>query len=438
MLQNQLKAFCRDRRGTVVIYVALAMPVLVGGMGLGGEAGYRYYNQRLLQHAADFSAHTAAVRKYKGDEKPAIDASALNVAAASGYENALGTIAVNIPPASGAFMGDNTATEVVLTETRPRLFSSVFSSEPVVIAARAVAAVTSTGQPACILALSETASGAVTVTGSTSTSLVGCSVASNSTAPDSFDMSGLGGFLTTDCVQATGGSDENQNLTLMDPDCPAPVENAPPVQDPYYWIMEPDTTVIPCQTIYPGANTSVGKPNQTTTVTPVDTWTHADGTVLPVMRFCNGLDVKGDVTFDPGLYIIENGNFTVSGTTTPQMSGEDVTFYFTNGGSAQIGASAQLNLAAPDDGAYSGILFFGGRNDPEAHDISGNSMSTLTGAVYMPASEVTFTGSSDGSNGCTQVIADTIELTGNSTLAIDCVDDGTNDILIGQIISIVE
>ena len=436
MCYSRIREFCRDSRGSVVVYVALALPLLVCGMGFGAETGYRYFNQRLLQHAADFSAHTAAVRKYQGDEKAQIDAAALHVASVSGYESSLGTIAVNIPPTSGAFTGDLTAVEVILTETRPRLFSAIFSEAPVVIAARAVAAVTDTGKPACILALNETASGAVTVTGSTNTQLVGCSVASNSSAADAFDMSGLGGYLTTDCVQTVGLADENANLTLEE--CAAPLEEQPAINDPYFWIIEPDTTMIPCQTTYPGANTKVGTPSATTTVTPVDSWAHSDGTILPVMRFCNGLDVKGDVIFSPGLYIIEGGNFTVSGTTTPSIAGEDVTFYFTNGGSAQLAAGAQLNLAAPEAGPYSGILFFGGRDDPEPHDISGNSLSTLTGAVYMPASEVTFIGNSDGSNGCTQVIADTINLTGNSTLAIDCADDGTEDILLNQIIALVE
>jgi hypothetical protein len=154
---------------------------------------------------------------------------------------------------------------------------------------------------------------------------------------------------------------------------------------------------------------------------------------LPVRR-SKGLDVKGDVTFAPGLYIIEEGNFKVNG----KISGSGVTFYFTNGATANIGAGAQLNLAAPATGPYSGILFFGGRSDFDDHSIQGNASSTLTGAIYMPASEVKFSGNSDGGSGCTQIIADTIILTGNSDLAIDCSDDGTQEINIGQLISVVE
>lgn len=436
MLRNRLKAFRNNRSGTVMIYAALAMPVMVGGMGLGGEAGYRYYNQRILQHAADFSAFTGAVRLYRGDEKTKIDEAAMNVAKGSEYDNDVGTITVNIPPKSGSFTGDLTAVEVILEETRPRLFSAVFSQEPVIINARAVAAVTGQEQPACILALSETASGALTVTGSTDVTLTGCSVASNSKAADSFDMSGQGGSLTTDCVQTVGESTTTSNLEMK---CEGVLEGADPIKDPYWWIKWPDPNDdnIPCQNTF--KNGKVGKPNQLTDVIPSENWTHHGDTVLPVMRFCDGLDVKGDVDFRPGLYIIEGGRFTVSGTTTPTMSGDEVTFYLTNGGKADIGASAQLDLEAPtaEDHPYMGILFFGDGED-ETHKISGNSTSTLTGAIYFPESHLVFTGNSDGSSGCTQVIADTVELTGSSALASDCSDAGTKELLLAEIISIVE
>lgn len=439
MIKSRLTAFGADRKGTVIVFVALAMPVLVGGMGLGAKTGYRYYNQRLLQHAADFAAHAGAVHKYKDENKAQIDLAALNVAESSEYDHTLGTITVNIPPASGAFTGEPSAVEVILTETRPRLFSAIFSDTPVVIAARAVAAANGLVQPACILALSTTASPALTVTGSTNIKLTDCAVASNSTADDSFKMSGLGSYLETDCVATVGGAETTSNLTLVNCDSPTTLPH-PGVQDPYWWIPEP--TGIDCQTMYPGKNTKVGKPNQTTTVTATDPWDISEDPPLEVkvMRFCNGLDVKGDVTFDPGVYIIENGNFTVSGTTTPKISGEGVTFYFTNGGAAKIAANAQLDLKAPEegDGPYAGILFFGGYDDTDAHIIQGNSLSTLTGAIYMPASEVTFSGNSDSGSGCTQVIANTIILTGNSDLAIDCSDAGTQEINIGQLISVVE
>lgn len=438
MIKSRFKAFAADRKGGVIIYVALALPVLVGGMGLGAETGYRYHNQRLLQHAADVSAHTGAVRLYKGDAKAQIDTAATFVAVSSEFDNGVGSIAVNIPPTTGAFTADPSAVEVILTETRPRLFSAIFSNEPVVIAARAVAAANGSAEPACILALSPTASAAVTVTGSTNINLMGCAVASNSTAANSFNMQGNGANITADCVQTSGGSVTRAGLTLTE--CDQIRNNQPPVDDPYFFVIEPDTSVIPCQTAYNGNNPQVGQNNRTTSVpespSHARTWTHPDGTALSVMRFCSGLRVRGTVNFAPGVYIIENGDLFLNSNAI--ITGTDVTFYFRNGGRANINGSVQVNLAAPDTGPYAGILFFGSRSNPVAHDISGNSSSTLTGAVYMPASQVTFTGNSTSANGCTQVIANTIVLTGSSGLASECVNTGTEQILLGDLIAVVE
>lgn len=452
MIKARLDKFLADRSGGVVIYVAVAMPVLVGGMGLGAETGYRYYNQRLLQHAADVAAYAGAVRMYKETSDANVETAALNVATESGFMPDIGILPVShVPPTSGAYTGDPSAVEVILTETRPRLFSAIFSEEPVVIAARAVAAVQpGATQAACILALSSTASGAVTVTGSTDINLTGCSVASNSNATDSFNMSGMGSSITTDCVSVVGDATTTTNLTLTE--CDTVSTKAYAVQDPYYWIMEPDAASIPCQTTY--NNGKVGKPNQTTTVTPSHTWAHPGGTVVPVMRFCDGLDAKGVVNFEPGLYIVENGKFTSSGTDAAQINSiapttvpttttynndlPGVTFYFTNGGAVDIGANTTLNLTAPKSGPYSGILFFGSRTDSTAHSIQGSATSVIQGAIYMPASEVTFTGNSSASSGCTQVIATTVVLTGNSSLTSECEASGWEDILMGDLIAVVE
>lgn len=443
MINIRLREFCTDRSGAAIILATLMMPVLVGGMGLGAETGYRYYNHRLIQHAADVAAHAGAVRLARGHEDD-IEPAATNIATNSGWAPPpVGVIEVNNPPLAGGYAGDSNAVEVYLTETRPRLFSAIFLEDPVMIRVRAVAAVDNTNASSgCILALSETASGAVTLTGSTSVNLAGCSVASNSSASDSFLMSGSGSSISADCVSTTGEAETTANLTLTQ--CETVTENAPAVQDPYYWVSEPDPTGITCE-----SSSKVGKPNQTTDVIPTQTWTHPSGVVIPVMRFCNGLDAKGVVNFAPGLYIIENGTMTssgtaaaqlnsVAGTTTYNNGNPGVTFYFTNGGKAKISANTTLNLSAPNSGPYSGILFFGSRSDPAAHSIQGSATSVVQGAIYAPASEVTFTGNSSTSSGCTQVIADTVVLTGSSELSSDCATAGTQEIIVGQVIAVVE
>ncbi|HEX3493872.1 MAG TPA: pilus assembly protein TadG-related protein, partial [Methylocella sp.] len=50
------RRFSGDRSGVVVVLVALAMPVLVGAMGLAAETSYWYEHKRGMQNAADAAA----------------------------------------------------------------------------------------------------------------------------------------------------------------------------------------------------------------------------------------------------------------------------------------------------------------------------------------------------------------------------------------------
>lgn len=423
MIRSPLSDLCRDNRGAAVILIALMMPVLIGGMGLGAEMGYRYYNQRLLQHAADVSAHAGAVRLRKGDSKSAVETAALRVATGSGFSESIGRLPIsNVPPTRGAYTGDPTAVEVILRETRPRLFSAFYSSAPVEIAARAVAAVTGSGATGCVLALSGTAAGAVTVTGSTHATLVGCSVMSNSTNPESIRLQGSGSKLTADCVSTAGGIGMTPGAEINTSGCMK--TGVSPTQDPYYWVQEPPSTCTG------GQPRNIGNPGKTTNVTTTSVLPNG----VPVGYFCNGIAAKGIINFAPGLYVISGGTMTSSGGFDAQFNGTGVTFFFTNTATMAFGSNSTLNLKAPTTGPYKGILFFGSRTPAAGggsstiHKINGAISSTLTGAVYLPASNLEFSGNSTTSGGCTQIIASTVTLTGNSTLQANCASAGTTEI----------
>src|SRR5688572_28871810 len=55
-----LKNFCRDRRGNIAIIAGIAMPVVVGSLGIGAEVASWYGGKRALQNAADTAAIAAA------------------------------------------------------------------------------------------------------------------------------------------------------------------------------------------------------------------------------------------------------------------------------------------------------------------------------------------------------------------------------------------
>lgn len=427
---GRLRAFKADRSGAVAIIAAIAFPIVIGGMGLGAETGYWYLTQRKLQHASDVAAHAGGVRKRAGDSKDQIDAAALNIARTTGLSASVGTLVVNTPPASGAKAGSADSVEVILTEVHPRLFSSVFSSEPVTMKGRAVASIVAGGK-ACVLALAPTAPGAVTVSGSTNVNLQGCDIASNSNAADALLMSGSSATLSSGCAYTVGEAVTTAQLTLTQ--CAAVKEYAPVVRDPYASVPEP-AAIGACR------NRNVGTPTGTTTLEPVEN--HPSG--VPSMRFCNGLDLKGNVTFKPGLYIIEGGDLTINGgdlssAALSELNAPGVTFYLTNGAALKLGGNAALNLSAPTGGPFSGILFFGSRTNAGAtQTISGTSASTLQGALYMPGSDVQFSGNSSVTNGCTQVVARTVTFTGNSSLGSGCEQLGARTIATNETVTIVE
>lgn len=416
------KKFALNDSGAIAVMAAIAFPVLIGAMGLGAEAGHWYLAQRSLQHAADVSAHAAAIRKRAGDGQSGIEAAALHVAGASGFSANTGTIAVSTPPKTHAFAGDVASIEVVLTQTQPLLFSSLFLRDPVNIHARAVARLNTTAQ-ACILALSQSAPGAVTVAGSTIVTLNGCDVASNSSASDALRMQG-GGYLTTDCVYTVGGAVVTSGLTLKT--CASVREQAPVTVDPYADVSEP---------VVSGA---CHKPDSfssgSTFLTPTYQ-SHPSG--LPTMRFCNGLKVTGgSVTFNPGLYIIE-GEFAVNAGS--KLIGSGVTFHLTKQASLKLNGGAQINLDAPTEGPFAGILFFGARDSTVAtHQVNGSSGSAFNGAIYFPGSEVEYSGRAGSTGGCTQIIGRTVTFIGNSEVQSDCQAAGTRSIVTSQSVKLVE
>lgn len=418
------RRFALEQRGAAAMVMALALPVMIGGAALAAEAGYWVLTQRRVQSVADLAAHAAGVVHRSGGDATARQQAALGVATASGYEAALDTLTVNMPPASGGWKDDDTAVEVTLERLQPRFLTRIYAEEPVPIRARAVAAV-SGGSTACLLALSSNAPGAVTIGGSTDVTFEGCDVASNSSASDSFLMAGGASVLSTGCVNTVGGAVATAGLTLTD--CDQIREQTPPARDPYADIAEPAQTGT-CR------SGSVGSNNSTTVVTASDT--HASGVMS--RRFCSGLTVSGTVEFSPGLYIVSGGTFQINSNAV--VSGQDVTFYLAEDVDLRLNGSATMNLRAPATGPYAGILFFGSRSGTGvSHVFNGTANSVMSGAVYLPAGDISYSGNfNEASGGCTQVIASTIAFSGNSTLRVNCQAAGAKPIPVRQTVQLVE
>ena len=390
----------RSSHGNVAIISALAMPCLVGFCGMGADVGYWYYRQRVLQGAADITAFNGALALSTGASASSITYGASSDASSNGWQSANGTITVNTPPQSGNHENANSV-EVILTENEPRYFSNLFSNSTVKVSVRAVANYKVPG-PACMLALDKSAKNALQFWGNNSTTLTACNVMSDSLNNQSLSVGGSS-TVTVPCAIAVGSVYVNSTLNLTS--CGSPTSNAEPAPDPYASLPAPP---IPgtCTNAPTIGNLSPGK-------------------------YCGGLSIKDTRTLNPGVYVISGGNFSLD--SSANITGTGVMFYLTNGAALKFNGNATFNLSAPTSAPYaggeSGILFFSDRSQSSANQtFNGTSSSVLTGALYFPTQALTVNGDYTGTNGCMQVIADTISYSGNASLNSDCSAYGINPV----------
>ncbi|WP_292562307.1 pilus assembly protein TadG-related protein [Mesorhizobium sp.] len=396
-----MDAMRRSTGANVATIFALTLPVVVGAAGFGVETSYWYYNSLRLQATADAAAYAGALEQIWGSDKPTIVAAATQSAASNGLGS--GTIVVNTPPASGPNTAKK-AVEVIVSQQLDRMFTLIFTQEKVPEQARAVAVITDASS-ACMLALDPSASQAMLFSGSTSVKLTGCSVMSNSIASDAVKLQGSAG-LQAKCVISAGGVSLSNPVTTV---CAAPITQALPAGDPFVDLPAP-VAATPCQ-----------NDNKAT---------------LGPGTYCSGMNLKGNVTLSPGVYVVQ-GSFKINANAA--ITGSGVTIFMSGSSTVSMNGNASVQLSAPTSGSYSGVLFYGDRTGNSASStFNGTADSLLTGAIYFPKQQVNYLGNFSGKGGCTRVVADTIQWSGNSTINQDCSSLGIDDIPAAPSVALVE
>lgn len=397
----------RTADGNVAIIFALTLPLVVGGAGLGVETSYWYYKYQELQAAADAAAYAGAIEKRAGSPLTKVKTVATASAGDNAFDASIGTIVINSPPTTGAFIGAS-AVEVILTQPVGRFFTAIFSNDEVPEQARAVASFQATGE-ACLLALNPSASKAVLFAGNTNLTLTGCNVMANSIADDAIKSQGSA-IANVKCFISGGGVALTSGTSEVDQTCP--IINAPPVGDPFAGLAVPSSTGLP------STNSS----------------NYAAGTYV----YTSGLGLKNTINLQPGTYIISGGDLSINANAF--ITGSGVTFYLVGGARVSINGTATLNLSAPTSGTYKGVLFFGDRNSVGGtiNKFNGTASSLLTGDIYFKSQAVDYSGNFSGIDGCTAIIADTISWSGNSTINQDCSAHGMQQINTSQLIRLVE
>jgi len=393
--KDLLFRFLHDKSGSYLIISALLMPVLIGFVGLGTDYGLWVYTRQSAQSAADSAAVSAATE----GNASALTVQARAVTALYGFANGVNgtTVTVNQPPKSGPQTAVANAVEVIVTQQKAPLFSALFISKPLTISARSVAVPTpGTG---CVIALDSTASGAITVQGSSQINLQNCNIYDNSNSTSALTVGGTGA-VTALSVGVVGGISGATSITAPD----GVKTGLSPTPDPYAAMSFPP---------FYGCDQHNLKINSTVT--------------LPPGVFCGGLSVTAGavVTLNPGIYYMDQGSLSVAGNATIQGTGVTIVFTSSNNNSwatASIGSNANINLTAPTTGPTAGIVIFGDRNMTvgTVFKMTGGDTQSFGGAIYLPKAALNYAGGSSASHGCTQIVADTLNWSGTSKLSLNC------------------
>jgi Flp pilus assembly protein TadG len=177
-----------------------------------------------------------------------------------------------------------------------------------------------------------------------------------------------------------------------------------------------------------------------TYVVPVNTCTYTNkvvnvaGTTLTPGTYCGGINISANVTFSPGVYYIQDGDFKVTG--AANVTANNVTFLLSGANTnLDISTTGTLTLSPNNDaaaGQWAGFVFFydlpSSKKNSGAKDAIKNATVNMSGIIYLVGQPLTI------SNGATvnvnpgSILADmilpdqggTLNLTGslNSSLAV--------------------
>ncbi len=256
--------------------------------------------------------------------------------------------------------------------------------------------------PACILALNPSVAGAVSFSGAAGFYAEDCVIHSNSKNAAGLDISQNSEPVAAGYCSAGG-------FSAPDSIKPRPRARCRTMPDPFAGLPKP--TADRCSGTGNGKKTSVGS-NESAILTP--------GT------YCGGLNIQGNATLRPGVYVISDGQLSVNAQAV--LAGQGVTFYLTGAKSGfSINGGASLDLAAPTTGVYGGILIF---QDPLAvasggkqieNTLNGGAETVIDGGIYTPGQALRINGSSGfGQNSrYMPVVADIVTVTGSSKIGVD-------------------
>lgn len=424
------KKLWNDKRGNALIIMGASLPLIMGAAGLASDTIQWALWKRELQRAAD----SAAIAGVYAVAQSANVNDAVNADLTHNNHVADFTVDTDIEhaPLGGAFTTDVNAVRVHLAAQKELGFSSLFMTTAPMINATATATIVPTGDY-CVVSLESTSTTGISVGGTANVDL-GCGMITNSTSMDAAVAFG-NSDVDASPIAAVGGISASDNWGDDVQLLPFTLAQA----DPFANVPAPTFPTGNC----PNVNVN---PSNTQTISVTD----GNTTGLPAGYGCFGnLDFKGTVTLNPGVYILDAGDFSISsqahvscpGGCTFVMSSRTAGTNPSSIGNVDFNGGAEVDLTAPTTGTYAGISIYQDRraeNCNNCNNINGNSSSSFHGAFYFPSQELIFTGTSGMSTNCVQMVARRVTFSGTAAISNVCDVPGGGSSFEGRSVRLVE
>lgn len=399
------------RRGTIAILVAMTMPVLLMVVGMGIEVTYWTVVSLELQRTADLAAIAGALDYTLGRNAQRAAIASASLAEINGAAGEMGRIwstdsqkltdnLITVQIGAGIQNNNNLGVKVTVAELVPLYLTKLMSSSSsITVTATGWSEVQSLSQP-CVVALDPGGQG-VTAQGNPRLNLTQCTVRSNAairtggsasiSAPDLF----ANGTITSYGSSVINGTEHPNKGTIPDP-----FGTYAPIQNAFAQVLSASGTSFS------------DNPKAVTTLSP---------------GAYSGWNITGKVTLLPGIYYV-NGNISL-GSQASLSSGSGTGITIVTSGTFLMNAGAALEISAATitgttNGAIPGVVF--ASNSSTGMSFGGNASTLMTGLIYDPNADVMFGGTAQGGgSGCLELIARSVTLQGNSSMASNCSAYGT-------------
>lgn len=511
-IRSTLRALKASTSGNATLLVALGMPALIGGGGLAVDTAQWYMWKREIQYAADQAALAGAWARSDEDTQ----ATYVTRARQEFSTNVSVTSTINTVPTVtlADYNGGNDNSVVVTVSASRRLpFSSFLTDRATAVTAYAQASFTDgTSFTACLIAVDEDDSGAITIGGS-ATLTAACGLAALSTSDSSVVINGSptvdpgwvvsAGGIDDWLTQHTDAEIHEYMSGLADPfaglNTPTPNPNSAQTYacingtttttgdrrtrtDTVYTYWQGSNTTNATQlTDYTGtgvmtdvtgtwgdwANNVTLPTNSVDGITQSDgtpTWTSLGGSgqtrkwrkmvyrvyteidnaltvgtnvqaTLNQGTYAGGFEVSCTTVFNPGIYVIDGGRLKITG--QHQVTGAGILVILKNGAYIDIAGGSDINLtaataaqltqvgglSAAQAAEFAGMLIYEDRASPgtdNRNTLNGNSSTILNGKIYLPKSDIRFSGTAGVTSACLLIAAANITLEGTTNMSSFC------------------